>query len=383
MRSLLSWFSLVITCVLGLVYFYLGSRLLHARGEWALFALPFALIWSLLAVFWSLDLEVKSERGRLGIRAFQWSSFMSMAGLSFVLTLTVARDVLLGTALQLGATGLAPFFTERADRSLLLLALVMLGAGLVRGLGGPRIRRVRVAIAGLDPALEGFTIAQVSDLHVGPVIRRAYARRVVDRVNALAPDLIALTGDIADAAVSEIRDEIAPLAGLRARHGVFFALGNHEYYWGAAEWTAELRRLGARALLNSSEVILHGGARMRVAGVVDYAALQHDELKTGPDPAAAIAGERAAFNLLLAHQPKIAAEAERAGFDLQLSGHTHNGQFFPWTWVVRRVHRIYVGLHPLGRLWVYVSPGTGSWGPPVRLGSTTEITFLTLNLAAR
>jgi predicted MPP superfamily phosphohydrolase len=172
---------------------------------------------------------------------------------------------------------------------------------------------------------------------------------------------------------------VAPLSGLRSRHGSFFVTGNHEYYAGAAPWLAEVRRLGIRVLLNEHVLIEQGGSTLVLAGVTDFMAHHFDPTHQS-DPRAALAGapSDAGARVLLAHQPRSATGAEQAGFDLQLSGHTHGGQFLPWVFFVRFQQPFTAGLHRLGRLWVYVSRGTGYWGPPKRFGAPSEITRLRL-----
>ena len=259
------------------------------------------------------------------------------------------------------------------------LALAATLLGFVNAQRTPRIRTVEIAHAGLPAALDGFLIAQISDLHVGPTIRRRFVHRVVTAVNALAPDVVAITGDLVDGPVAELADEVAPLAALRAPDGVYFVSGNHEYYAGVHAWLAEVRRLGIRVLQNEHVVIEHGGARLVLAGVTDFNA-GHFERSHRSDPDAALHGAPpdAAMKVLLAHQPRSAPAAARAGFDLQLSGHTHGGQFLPWNWFVRLQQPFTAGLHQLDRLRIYVSRGTGYWGPPKRFGAPSEITRIRL-----
>src|SRR6266702_2837822 len=186
-------------------------------------------------------------------------------------------------------------------------------------------------------------------------------------------------GDVADGLPPVLRDEVAPLAWLAAPHGKFFVTGNHEYYWDAAAWVRELERLGFSALVNAHRVIRRGTARLVLAGVTDHSA---SRLVPGhaSDPAAAVAGAlESDVWVLLAHQPKSAFEARAVGFDLQLSGHTHGGQYFPFNLLVRLFQPFVAGLHRLEEMWLYVSRGTGYWGP--RLGAPSEITLIQLTRA--
>ena len=296
---------------------------------------------------------------------------------SSLFVLTLAREVVLFAGWIAGA-GLVRW-SAATGAAVPLLALVLSGLGLLNTRRTARVKTVDVPIPNLPPSLQGFTIAQITDLHVGPTIRAGYIQRIVDRVNRLEPDAVAITGDIVDGPVSELGPHVAPLGGLRSRHGSFFVTGNHEYYAGAGPWLAEVRRLGIRVLLNEHVVIEREGAQLVLAGVPDYTAHAFDPAHRS-DPAAALSGAPpgAAARILLAHQPRTAPAAERAGFDLQISGHTHGGQFFPWIFFVRFQQPFTAGLHRLGRLWVYVSRGTGYWGPPKRIAAPSEITRLRL-----
>jgi uncharacterized protein len=226
--------------------------------------------------------------------------------------------------------------------------------------------------------LEGFRIVQITDIHVGPTIKAQYLRAIVDRVNALQPDVVAVTGDLVDGSVAELGEHVRPLADLRARHGVYFVTGNHEYYSGVHGWVKELQRLGLRVLHNEHVVLQHGAASLVLAGVTDYSG-HHFDPDHRSDPARSLQGAPTGVpRILLAHQPRTAPAAAQAGFDLQISGHTHGGQFLPWIFFVPLQQPYIAGLHQLGRLWVYVSRGTGYWGPPKRLGAPSEISELLL-----
>ncbi|QIM71677.1 metallophosphoesterase [Bordetella trematum] len=315
-----------------------------------------------------------------------WVGLLCMGLFSMLFVFTVLRDVLLLAAWLVSlANGSGPLTRLRAASALAVPALAL--AGTLLGLHNARrlahVKRVDVPIAGLPPALQGMTIAQISDVHVGPTIKAGYVQAIVDAVNALRPELIAITGDVVDGSVAALSAHTAPLGKLHAPGGVFLVTGNHEYYSGASAWVNEFRRLGLTVLQNQHSVIERGGARVVVAGVTDYGAGAFDPAQRS-DPRAALQGApaQAGLRLLLAHQPRSARAAAPLGYDLQLSGHTHGGQFFPWGFFVRFQQPFTSGLHREGAMWVYTSRGTGYWGPPLRLAAPSEITLLRL-VAAR
>ena len=310
-----------------------------------------------------------------------WVGFVAMGLFSFVLTLTVLRDV--GWLIMAASSTLPDL--DRRSALLQFTNLAVLGSSLgLTAVGVVSARRraaivdVTVPIVGLPPGLEGFTIAQISDVHVGPTIRRAYIESIVDGVNSIGADVVAVTGDVVDGTVAELREHIAPFANLRGKHGVFFCTGNHEYYSGADEWIAELTRLGLRTLHNEHVVLDHGGTPIVIAGVTDFNAHQVI-VEHKSDPAAAVNGAPAdVIKVLLAHQPRSCREAGECGIHLQLSGHTHGGQFLPWNFFVPLQQPFTAGLERWKDMWVYTSRGTGYWGPPVRVMAPSEITRLRL-----
>jgi hypothetical protein len=249
------------------------------------------------------------------------------------------------------------------------------------GLARVTIKRVEVSLARLPAALSGTRIVQLSDVHVGPTIHRSFIETIVAQCNALAPDLVVITGDLVDGTVEELREHVAPLAGLRTKYGVFFVTGNHEYYSGAADWCSELERLGLRVLRNERVSIGSEVASFDLAGVDDHSAKRFGG-GHGEDLPKALHGRDLSRELvLLAHQPRTIFEAQDHGVGLQLSGHTHGGQLWPWTYLVRLQQPVVAGLARFGNSLVYVSRGTGYWGPPMRLGAPSEIAELTLRSA--
>lgn len=370
--SLISLFGLS-----AVLHLYIGLRLVPSLPDAAAGSL-LALLLLVSTVLMPLGLVARRFARPPAADRLTWAGMLAMGLFSSLLVFTVLRDVILLLARL--APGLAPAdlaATSAVAAPVLALAATLLGVFNARKTAA--VVSVDVPIAGLPAALEGFTIAQISDIHVGPTIKAPYLQNIVDAVNRLQADLVAVTGDLVDGSVAELRGHVAPLAGLVSRHGTFFVTGNHEYYSGALPWVAELRRLGVNVLMNQHVVLEQGGASMVLAGVADYGAHHFDPSHTS-DPVAALLGAPAdaALRVLLAHQPRSAEMAADAGFDLQLSGHTHGGQFFPWNLFVPLQQPYTAGLNRLRSLWVYTSRGTGYWGPPKRFGAPSEITRVRL-----
>ena len=363
----------------SLLHAYVGWRVAPALpGAWAAAFIALLIASALLMPMGLIARRVRSQplSDRLA-----WAGSLAMGLFSSLFVLTVLRDLLL-IALALVGLALPGTLADAAPATAVavpLLGLAITLWGFVNARRTAAVVSVDVPIAELPAALHGFTIAQISDIHVGPTIKRAYLLRIVEAVNRLGADMVAVTGDLVDGSVRELAGHVAPLGGLTSRHGTFFVTGNHEYYSGAPAWVVELRRLGLKVLMNEHVVLQHAGGSVLIAGVTDFSAHHFDPAQRS-DPQAALAGAPAGTTtrVLLAHQPRSADAAERAGFDLQLSGHTHGGQFLPWNLFVRFQQPFTAGLHKLRRLWVYTSRGTGYWGPPKRFGAPSEITHLRL-----
>ncbi|HET6861279.1 MAG TPA: metallophosphoesterase, partial [Streptomyces sp.] len=203
-------------------------------------------------------------------------------------------------------------------------ALGTVGYGTYGVLRGPRVKRVTVPLAKLARSAHGFRIAVVSDVHLGPILGRAHTQRIVDTINATQPDLVAVVGDLVDGSVADLGSAAEPLARLKSRHGTYFVTGNHEYFSGAGEWIEHVRELGMRPLENERVEI----AGFDLAGVNDIAGESEGQ---GPDFVRALGDrDRSRASVLLAHQPVVIHDAVRHGVDLQLSGHTHGGQLWPF-----------------------------------------------------
>lgn len=308
-------------------------------------------------------------------RALAWGASAGMGLWATFLLLGIGVSLV---ELFLSASGHGAILARALPAAAAGGSLLIAGLGLGQAVKGPSVKRVDIPVRRLAPGLRGLRIAQISDLHVGPTIRRGEVERVVERALALKPDLIVLTGDIADGEVERLARHVQPLSRLQAPLGTFYVTGNHEYYWGAPRWIEKMSELGFTPLINENRVVARGGARLLVAGIPDESGgyFQPDH---HPDVRRAAESDTPVdFRLLLAHRPDGVPAAERAGFDLQLSGHTHGGQFFPASLFIGLFHRFARGLDRHGRMQVYVNPGTGYWGPAHRFGVPAEITLLTL-----
>jgi uncharacterized protein len=250
------------------------------------------------------------------------------------------------------------------------------GIGVARAYRVPVVRRVEVPLARLDRRADGLRIAVVADLHVGPLYGSTHVERVVDIVNGLDADLVAVVGDMVSSDVGSVRESAVPLRHLRSRYGSFFVTGNHEYYTGHEEWIEAADDLGLRVLRNERVEIVHGGGAIDLAGVNDREGVGYDD---PPDYRAAL-GDRDTTRpvVLLAHQPVQVHRAAAYGVDLQLSGHTHGGQVYPFHYLVRLDQPVVSGLAEVDGTLVYVTNGAGFWGPPMRVGADPDVSLVTL-----
>jgi len=381
-------FFVVVIVVLSLMYGYIGWRLIVP----AAFGFPVNLIlWAIVAIslalpFLPVILRLRNTDG-VWLDILAWAGYLSFGFFTLLFAFLLSKDIIM--LLVTGVHKLIQIMSHNQDvvnperRALLTNTLnlgvlgvtgALMGYGLYQALRKPDIVDITVPIDNLPDALNGFKIVQITDIHASHTIKRRFVQMVVDQVNELKPDLIALTGDLVDGSVEQLRDDVAPLADLKAPFGMYFITGNHDYYSGIQQWLAETARLGFTVLLNEHKVIEHGGGRLLLAGVTDYSGGQFSRDHVS-DPLKAMAGAPDSHaKILLAHQPKSIFKAAEAGFDYVISGHTHGGQYFPYHFLAALTQPYISGFHNHNGTNIYVSRGTGYWGPQIRIGAKSEIT---------
>jgi predicted MPP superfamily phosphohydrolase len=371
--------------LLASAHLYLATRLILEPG----FGEPWraVLLGVLVCLGAGIVLEPFAERllePRL-VRVIAWPTYLWMGFMFLLLVLLGVSDLALwlldnvALAAADGPGGGASAARVRAATAV-AAALVAGALGVRSALLPPRHTRVEIALERWPRALDGFRIVQISDTHIGPLLGRRFAEHVVSRANALAPDLVAVTGDLVDGSVRRLAGEVAPFARLEGRHGVFFVTGNHDHYLGADSWAAVARELGMRVLRNQRVEIRVGDAVFDLVGVDDH----RSELvgDGGEDLPAALSGrDPGRPAILLAHDPSTFKQSSAMGVDLQISGHTHGGQIWPFGGVVRLVIPYVAGHFRKNGAQLYVSRGTGFWGPPMRLFAPAELTEIVVRCA--
>ncbi|MFI7602977.1 metallophosphoesterase [Actinoplanes sp. NPDC049681] len=370
-------FGLIVTAIVLLLFGVPWWTLVWAGNRWpgAVFAAGTILFAALAAAFPVLMFSGHGRRHRDGA-ARTADTLLGVVWVLFVWSI-------LGNLLRavLAVAGVADPARSRVVTAVVaLIALVLLLWGYAEAMRVSRVRRIDVTVPRLGPGLDGLRVVLLTDTHYGPIDRARWSRGVVAVVNSLDADIVAHTGDIADGEVAQRREQAAPLGDVRAKLARVYVTGNHEYFSGAQRWVEHMASLGWEALHNRHVVVSRGGSSLVVAGVDDRTAagsgvpghhMDHEAALRGTDPSLPV--------LLLAHQPQQITGAVAHGVDLQLSGHTHGGQIWPFHYLVRLDQPVLQGLSRHGeRTQLYTSRGTGFWGPPFRVFAPSEITLLTL-----
>jgi predicted MPP superfamily phosphohydrolase len=376
-------FLTVFTALVGALHAYLWHRLVRAPDLGA----SFTRIGTRSVIGLGLLLPLGMVASRFLPRAFAsavaWTSYLWFGVAVVLFFLLLGSEVVRGAvhAASIFGGGVSPERRQFLSRAIAVgvgaLGVLVSGVGFASAVGPASIEKVAVRLRRFPKSLDGFRIVQISDLHIGPTLGKSWLESVVAQVNAQNPDIVAITGDLVDGSVAELAEHVAPLAALKAKHGVYFVTGNHEYYSGADAWIAHLRTLGIRVLRNERVELGEGEAVFDLAGVDDFASGRWPG--HGPDLEGALAGRDPSREVvLLAHQPKQAILAEKHDVGLQLSGHTHGGQIYPWGFAVKLDQPHLKGLERRGNTQVYTNRGTGYWGPPMRVGVPSEISVIEL-----
>jgi len=295
--------------------------------------------------------------------------------------ITLLYDLVHTTAQQIPFDqGRRRFMKIAFDVTMLILAFSYMLKGLIGGIKRPELNKVDIFIK--DLSFEELTIVQLTDVHVGNTIGKAFVAECVERINALKPDIVVITGDLVDRKIEDAKDDLSPLKELRTKFGTYFVLGNHEYYHGAEDIAAYMPELNIKALLNESVIISDGVRRINLVGINDLQSIRFNTLPI--DTYKAFENiDKSVPTVLLSHQPKSIEAVKEKVYDLMLSGHTHGGQIFPFGFLVMLQQPFLAGLHAVtAEKQIFVSRGTGYWGPPVRVFAPSEISVLTLKPAA-
>ena len=381
-------FFIIAIGMLWIMHGYVAWRFIPALGfssSQTILAYTAVFILSLLPIL-PIALRMSGNESKL-IDKFSFVGYTSLGFFTLSFFIFVAKDLVLQLIALLGhiIDEDNPFDNSKRDfikKSISISMITLAGSATVYGFysarKGPFIIKHDIYIKNLPEAYENFSIAQISDLHVGPTIKRPYVEDVLEKISHLNPDFIAVTGDLVDGSVKYLKSELQPLKDMIASNGTFFVTGNHEYYSGVDQWLDETDRLGMKNLINTNEIISKSGDEIAIAGITDLNAHQIN-LSHRSDPELALASlPKDIIKIVLAHQPNSIHAVHKVGADLQLSGHTHGGQFWPFTYPVKLASTYIAGYYDHFGTQIYVNRGTGYWGPPLRIGVPAEITLIRL-----
>lgn len=383
----MSLFRAVIIILFGGIFFYVAHQLTRftdlsfgATAAVIIFLIfIFGLVLSMPLYFWS-ERRLKHEPWH---DSFFSAAHFGMAYINFLVTFVILRDIFAFIARYAGDSFYVDsLYGTNALGLMLVLPFICILLGTITVRVGPRVKSVKVFFPQLPDDLEGFTILHITDLHISSSLPVAFVKKLTDAVQKIKSDMVVYTGDILDSQAVRHLDEFALLQKVSAPFGVYYVPGNHEYYWQVDQALAAMRSTGATVLINETALVNKGSAHLQVAGIPDPAALQFG--LEGPDFKKLLGQSRSdAFRLILSHQPSLADVATTAGFHLQLSGHTHGGQFFPWNFLIGFFQKYSKGLYRIKNMQLYVNQGTGYWGPSLRLGTYCELTEIVLRKSGK
>lgn len=370
--------SRIAQLVTGLGVLFLVTSLMHTYFWWRLIGttelpkswrLYLALILILLAFFFPLPFFASRYFAAPWREMVLWIGFVWM-GVAFLLFVTLL-------AAELPRLFLSKSYSHWITLSALAATLLLSSFALWSASREPIVKKIQISLPKLPPSMSGTTILQISDLHAGGLVSQKQIDSIFQITKELEPDLIVITGDLIDGSTKEQGKSVVSLGELEPKEGLYFVTGNHEYYSGVSDWLTYLEKLGVRVLQNERVRIGNEREGFDLAGVHDPTSARF--ASGGPDLEKALQGRDVKVALvLLAHNPRNIEESRDAGVDLQISGHTHAGQLWPFNFIVKIFYPHVEGLYQVGETQLYVNPGTGYWGPPMRLGTRSEITLIEL-----
>ena len=370
--------------VLLILYSYVGWRLILPLDISTIYRY---LLGILLVLFYCLPLltiifyfnKVETQWTRI----IAWLGYTGLGAVSLLFFIQLGVDIVSGLSSLIGKSHkFDPY--RRAFLGLSAKGVVgglgVIGTiwGLYNAVKTPIIKKVEISIEGLPESLQGFRMAQITDLHVGSMITGKFVEKVTRKIQELNPDILFFTGDAADGSVQSYGKHLNSLAEIHPKYGKYFVTGNHEYYSDMNGWLQLIEGLGFKILVNESQNIIVNDATIMITGIPDRGGGHFSSFHKTDMEKAVGRMNPSDLKILLAHQPKDVEHALKYGFDLQLSGHTHGGQYFPFSLLVQMAHPFIKGLHKRENTWIYINQGTGYWGPPLRIGTEPEITEITL-----
>lgn len=376
----LNTFVLTLVSIMLLMYLFISTQLIYFVDLnrkvkvflYMFLIIPFAQMAWLPLVYWWLDeKDMKPRHKWMSKVSYFWMGFLSIVLFFIVLRATILMPIWYFAKFPYELFGWEySLFT-------ILGAVFLYFYGFIKATGIPKIENIKIPIRNVNDKSKIVRIAQISDLHISDQSSKKFIELVVNEVNKLNPEFIVLTGDIGDGEPAHLKDKIDILKILKPRYKTFYIPGNHECYWGVKEWIHAIKEVGATPLINKHEIFDFDGFKIAIAGVPDFWN-ERFEASEKSDPVKAIANcpSDVQFKILLAHQPQSYKQALVAGFDMQLSGHTHAGQYLPWSLIIGLFHKFSRGLYKHQNMWVYVNRGTGHWGPALRILASPEITHI-------
>ena len=378
-------FFIVFSLILFILYLYTGWRFINPNSYSNLsnISLWFLLLLMYLLPITTFFLRINRIEGQYS-DYFTWVSYISLGVFSILFFIFLGIDFFSFISKFLPLKN--NFDPDRKAFLGLSIKTILSGFGgvisiygIFNGLRIPEIITQKIKFSNLPDDLKNFKIAHITDLHVGSQIKAEMINQVVDKINSFKPDIVVFTGDAADGSVENYGKEMDPLKNIKSKYGKYFVTGNHEYYSDLKGWLNKIQNIGFKILINESKQLKINNSTLLITGIPDRTAKYYlKSHKTNMEKA--IKGyENSNFKLLLAHQPKDIDHAEKFGYDLQLSGHTHGGQYIPFSFLVRLANPFLKGLHQKNKTKIYINQGTGFWGPSIRIGTVPEITKIILS----